>query len=401
MNQKDHNVLTVNSGSSSIKFAMYTMEKKPGLIFSASINRIGLDSSILLVTNPVDKAKKAFQVIVPDFQHAAILLMEWLKKRSDFDQIKCIGHRIVYGKNHDHSEVIDEALLTELARISAFDPDHLPAEIEIIRLFKKVRPKLLQIACFDTAFHATLPRLAKILPIPRRFGKVSVQRYGFHGLSYAYLMQEFAKIGGKQKANGRIVLAHLGSGSSLAAVNGGKCVETSMGFTPAGGLMMGTRSGDLDPGIAWYMLEKEGMEAKQFNDLINRQSGLLGVSEISADMRDLLLQESSDERAAEAVNLFCYQVKKWIGSYMAVLEGLDTIIFSGGIGENEPVIRTRICQGFTYAGIELDEEQNQKNAIQISTAGSQVSVYVIPTDEELMIAKETISRYRELSNQNL
>lgn len=143
------------------------------------------------------------------------------------------------------------------------------------------------------------------------------------------------------------------------------------------------------------------MEAKQFNDLINRQSGLLGVSEISADMRDLLLQESSDERAAEAVNLFCYQVKKWIGSYMAVLEGLDTIIFSGGIGENEPVIRTRICQGFTYAGIELDEEQNQKNAIQISTAGSQVSVYVIPTDEELMIAKETISRYRELSNQNL
>ncbi|MEZ4995288.1 MAG: acetate/propionate family kinase [Saprospiraceae bacterium] len=401
MNQKDHSVLIINSGSSSIKFALYTMVEKPGLIFSGSINRIGLDSSILLVTNPVNKSQKAFQVVVPDFQHAAILLMEWLKKRSDFDQIQCIGHRIVYGMNRSRSAVIDKALLAELDRISAFDPDHLPAEIEIIRLFKKTCPDLLQIACFDTAFFATLPHIAKMLPIPRRFDKAGVQRYGFHGLSYAYLMQEFTKIGGIPEANGRIVLAHLGNGASLAAVKEGRCIETSMGFTPAGGLMMGTRSGDLDPGVAWYMLEKEGMESKEFNDLVNRQSGLLGVSEISGDMRDLLLQESSDKRAAEAVNLFCYQVKKWIGSYMAVLGGLDTLIFSGGIGENAPEIRARICKGFTYAGIELNEEQNQKNANQISTTGSRVSVYVIPTNEELMIAKDTIARYREMSNQNV
>lgn len=394
-------VLIMNSGSSSIKFAMYTIEEDPQQIFSGSINRIGLDHSIFIVANPANQAKKAFKVPAPDFQHAATFLMGWLKKQSDFDQIRCIGHRIVYGMNRSRSAVIDEALLAELDRISAFDPDHLPAEIEIIRLFKKTCPDLLQIACFDTAFFATLPHIAKMLPIPRRFDKAGVQRYGFHGLSYAYLMQEFTKIGGIPEANGRIVLAHLGNGASLAAVKEGRCIETSMGFTPAGGLMMGTRSGDLDPGVAWYMLEKEGMESKEFNDLVNRQSGLLGVSEISADMRDLLLQESSDKRAAEAVNLFCYQVKKWIGSYMAVLGGLDTLIFSGGIGENAPEIRARICKGFTYAGIELNEEQNQKNAIQISTTGSRVSVYVIPTNEELMIAKDTIARYREMSNQNV
>lgn len=394
-------VLIMNSGSSSIKFAMYTIEEDPQQIFSGSINRIGLDHSIFIVANPANQAKKAFKVPAPDFQHAATFLMGWLKKQSDFDQIRCIGHRIVYGMNRSRSAVIDEALLAELDRISAFDPDHLPAEIEIIRLFKKTCPDLLQIACFDTAFFATLPHIAKMLPIPRRFDKAGVQRYGFHGLSYAYLMQEFTKIGGIPEANGRIVLAHLGNGASLAAVKEGRCIETSMGFTPAGGLMMGTRSGDLDPGVAWYMLEKEGMESKEFNDLVNRQSGLLGVSEISADMRDLLLQESSDKRAAEAVNLFCYQVKKWIGSYMAVLRGLDTLIFSGGIGENAPEIRARICKGFTYAGIELNEEQNQKNAIQISTTGSRVSVYVIPTNEELMIAKDTIARYREMSNQNV
>ena len=300
--------------------------------------------------------------------------------------------------NHTQAEIIDEYLLQELKRISEYSPDHLPVEIEIIRVFKKQCPGLLQVACFDTAFHATLPRIAKMLPIPRRFDQAGIQRYGFHGLSYAYLMEELEKIAGADEANGRIILAHLGNGASLTAVKEGKSIDTSMGFTPAGGFMMGTRCGDLDPGVAWFMMKSEGMKAKQFNHLINHEAGLLGVSEISSDMQDLLQQESSDENAAEAVALFCYQVKKWIGAFTAVSGGLDTLVFSGGIGENAPVIRSRICENLHYAGIELDEEQNRKNATQISTVDSTVKVRVIPTNEELMIAKSTMRLYIESEN---
>jgi acetate kinase len=236
-----------------------------------------------------------------------------------------------------------------------------------------------------------MPRVAKLLPIPRRFDTMGIRRYGFHGLSYAYLIQELTRVAGANAAQGRVILAHLGNGASLAAVRGGKSIDTSMGFTPAAGLTMGTRPGDLDPGVAWYMMRSENLTPKQFNNLINHESGLLGVSETSSDIRDLLAHETDDVRAAEAVALFCYQVKKWIGAFAAALGGLDTLVFAGGIGENSSIIRSRICEGLVFLGIELEEKQNAANEGVISSAASRVAIRVIRTDEEQMIARLVFS----------
>jgi len=229
--------------------------------------------------------------------------------------------------------------------------------------------------------------VAALLPIPRHYEAKGVRRYGFHGLSYAFLMEELARVAGTDAAQGRVILAHLGNGASLAAVHGGKPVDTSMGFTPAAGVPMSTRSGDLDPGLIWYLSRTERMSAKQFNEMVNFQSGLLGISETSSDMRDLLDRETHDVRAAEAVAIFCYQIKKWIGSFAAALGGLETLVFAGGIGENAATIRTRICEGLGFLGIKLDETPNTANAGAISSATSRVMVRVIRTDEERMIAQ--------------
>ena len=297
----------------------------------------------------------------------------------------------MHGMNRAGPEIITNELLEELHLITSYDPDHLPNEIEFIEAFRRRHPKLSQVACFDTAFHSTMPRVAKLLPIPRRFDTMGIRRYGFHGLSYAYLIQELARVAGANAAQGRVILAHLGNGASLAAVREGKSIDTSMGFTPAAGLTMGTRSGDLDPGVAWYMMRSENLTPKQFNNLINHESGLLGVSETSSDIRDLLAHENDDVRAAEAVALFCYQVKKWIGAFAAALGGLDTLVFAGGIGENSSIIRSRICEGLVFLGIELEEKQNAANEGVISSAASRVAIRVIRTDEEQMIAHLTYS----------
>ena len=289
--------------------------------------------------------------------------------------------------HHTAPELVSQNLLDELHRISPFDPDHLPSEIELIETFRQRHPQLPQVACFDTAFHQTMPRVAKLLPIPRRFEAKGIQRYGFHGLSYSYLMEELARIGDASATTGRVILAHLGNGASLAAVRDGKSIDTSMGFTPTAGLVMGTRTGDLDPGVAPYLARTEQIDTKQFYDMVNHKSGLLGVSETSSDMRDLLSQEPHDVRAVEAVALFCYQAKKWIGSYAAALGGLDTLVFAGGIGENAPAVRKRICEGLEFLGLELDETRNAKTADVISTEASRITVRVICTDEELMIAR--------------
>jgi acetate kinase len=232
-----------------------------------------------------------------------------------------------------------------------------------------------------------MPRVAKLLPIPRRFDAKGIQRYGFHGLSYTYLMEELSHMEGSNAANGRVILAHLGNGASLAAVRDGKSIDTSMGFTPAGGLTMGTRPGDLDPGVAWYLMQSENLTPKEFSNLINHDSGLLGISETSSDMQDLLATETTDVRAAEAVALFCYQAKKWIGAFTVALGGLDTLVFSGGIGENSPAVRSRICEGLGFLGIELEEKRNIANAPVISKENGKVVVHVIHTEEELMIAR--------------
>jgi acetate kinase len=262
----------------------------------------------------------------------------------------------------------------------------LPREIELIEVLRKRHPKLPQVACFDTAFHQPMPRVAKLLPIPRRYDAEGIQRYGFHGLSYAYLMQELARLRDPAAATGRVILAHLGNGASMAAVRNGKSMDTSTGFTPTAGLVMSTRSGDLDPGVAAYLARTERMTTNHFYEMVNHKSGLLGVSETSADMRDLLAQEVGDVRAAEAVALFCYQAKKWIGSFAAAIGGLDTLVFAGGIGENAPLVRTRICEGLGFLGIELNEARNAENAAIISARAGRVIVRVICTDEELMIA---------------
>ena len=289
-------------------------------------------------------------------------------------------------KYAEHERVTHE-LLNELHRIQPYDPDHLPREIELIETVCRRHTKLPQVACFDTAFHRTMPRVARLLPIPRRFDAIGIQRYGFHGLSYAYLMEELARVAGTKAAQSRVILAHLGNGASLAAVRDGKSIDTSMGFTPAAGLPMGTRPGDLDPGVAWYLMRTENLTPKQFSNLINHESGLLGISETSSDMRDLIVRQASDVRAAEAVELFCYQTRKWIGTFAAVLGGLETLVFAGGIGENAREVRARVCSELGFLGIELDEVRNAANSPVISTEASPATVRVIRTDEELMIAK--------------
>jgi acetate kinase len=383
------NVLTINGGSSSIKYAVYSMRDNPARLLHGKIDRIGLNDPVLTATYAQSNKKDSFPAMAPGIPEAAGFLIDWLEEQPEFNNVAAIGHRIVHGMDHTEAVLITPALLEELKKISSYDPDHLPGEIQLIEILGQRHPALQQVACFDTSFHTCMPRVARMMPIPRRFDNAGVKRYGFHGLSYSYIMEELTRING-DVANGRVIIAHLGNGASMAAVKAGRSIDTSMGFTPAGGLMMGTRPGDLDPGVAWYMIQKEAMTPEQFNDVINHRSGLLGVSDSSPDMQDLLKKESTDIQAKEAVDLFCYQVKKWIGSFTAVLGGLDVLVFTGGIGENAPIIRSRICTGLQFMGIELDENQNEKNGPVIAVNSSKVLVYVIPTDEELMIAKTTI-----------
>jgi acetate kinase len=380
-------VLTINGGSSSIKFALYQTGEPLNLIQNGDVERIGLPGTNLTFRNSKGNQKGNLILKSSDTRSASNFLIDWLEEQNGFSSVRAVGHRVVHGMHHTQPELITNELLDELHRITPYDPDHLPDEIELIEAFRRRHPKLPQVACFDTAFHSSMPRVAKLLPIPRRFDAKGIQRYGFHGLSYTYLMEELSQIEGSNAANGRVILAHLGSGASLAAVRESKSIDTSMGFTPAGGLTMGTRPGDLDPGVAWYIMRSENLTPIEFSNLINHDSGLLGISETSSDMQDLLAKETTDVRAAEAVALFCYQVKKWIGAFTAALGGLDTLVFSGGIGENSPVVRSRICEGLGFLGIELEEKQNMANAPVISKDNGKVAVHVIHTDEELMIAK--------------
>ncbi|MEO6404069.1 MAG: acetate/propionate family kinase [Ferruginibacter sp.] len=377
-------ILTINSGSSSIKFALFDADANLKKELYGKIDRIGLSDTELTYHDLV--THKTGRLIIGNTS-AVHFLIDWLKEYIDIGSISGIGHRVVHGMNHTEPEIVSKELIDELKSISSYDPDHLPQEIEMIELFRKLYPGTFQLACFDTSFHTSMPRIAKLLPLPRRYDTMGIQRYGFHGLSYAYLMEELTSVAGNETAKGKIILAHLGNGASLAAVKDGKSIDTSMGFTPTSGLVMGTRTGDLDPGVAWFMMQSEKFNAEQFSNLINHQSGLLGISETSSDMQDLLKLQLKDNRAAEAVELFCYQTKKWIGSFATVLGGLDTLIFSGGIGENAPEVRSKICNNLEFLGIELDEQKNMENDAIICTDASRVNVRVIKTNEELMIAK--------------
>ncbi len=354
------------------------------------MERIGAADAALTVDRGGGAAPARVKVEIKAPATAVEWMIGWLESQPMFESIGGVGHRVVHGMLRAAPELVSAELLQELRQIIPFDPEHLPRELELIESLRRRRPELRQVVCFDTAFHRSMPRVATLLPIPRRYATKGVQRYGFHGLSYQFLMQELARIGDPAAATGRVILAHLGSGASLAAVQNGRCIDTSMGFTPAAGLVMGTRSGDLDPGLMSYLALTDAMTAERFQVMVNHESGLLGISESSADVRDLLDREASDPRAAEALALFCYQAKKWIGSFAAALGGLDVLVFAGGIGENSGAVRRRICEGLNHLGIEIDESANERNAQRISPDTGAVRVRVIATDEESVIAASSM-----------
>ena len=381
-------ILVLNGGSSSIKFAVYEPGEIPQRRLHGHLDRIGLPGTQLAVSAGPEALPTISPVTAADPAVAATFLLDWLDHHKVFTTLAAVGHRVVHGgPAHQAPELMTPALLADLRQLTAYDTDHLPGEIALMEALHARQPQLRQVACFDTAFHQHMPRVAQLLPLPRRFAAQGLRRYGFHGLSYAYLLEELGRQAGPAAALGRVILAHLGSGASLAAVLDGQSQDTSMGFTPAAGLMMGTRPGDLDPGVAAYLFQSDHLTAKQFNHLINYESGLLGVSETSSDMRDLLAAQATDARAADAVELFCYQTRKWVGAYAAVLGGLDTLVFSGGIGEHVAEVRARICAGLGFLGVELDMAQNAAHAAVISSAASRVIVRIIPTNEERMIAQ--------------
>jgi acetate kinase len=389
-------VLTVNGGSSSIKFALF--ESAPSLhrVLNGKIDGIGLRQGTFTTKGALAADNVTRKIKVPDHTLAVAVLMDWARERIASGALKAVGHRIVHGgPDYWEPQRIDMKMIHTLHQLSPFDPEHLPEEILLAEAFERRFPKLPQIACFDTAFHHDLPRVAQLLPIPRRYEKKGVRRYGFHGLSCEYLMEELARVAGAKAAKGRVILAHLGNGASITAVRGGRSMDTSMSFTPTAGLVMSTRSGDLDPGLAWYLSRVERVSARQFHEMVNHESGLLGISETSPDMRDLLAIERKDARAADAVSLFCYQAKKWICAMAGVLQGLDVLVFAGGIGENSAAARERICHGLEFLGIAVDKAKNKAGAPVISSRRSAVAVRVIRTDEEQIIAR-TVRRVLNL-----
>ncbi len=379
-------ILTINAGSSSLKFAVFRLADPLSRALTGRFERIALPNASLSVSDLATGRNTRTKLKLPNHAACVAPLRKLLDGANDIT-LRAISHRIVHGgARYRKPQRVTARLIKELRRLSPLAPEHLPQEIALLEEFSRHYPRVPQLACFDTAFHADMPRVAQLLPLPRRYEAKGVRRYGFHGLSYTYLMEELVRIGGGA-AKGRIILAHLGNGASMAAVRDGRSIDTTMAFTPAAGLVMSTRSGDLDPGLPGYLARTEKMTAKQFNAMVNAQSGLLGVSETSSDVRDLLQHERRDKRAAEALALFCYQARKWIGALTAALGGLDTLVFAGGIGENASEIRWRISTDLGYLGLNLDAAKNRTGAPVIGRKGCRVTVRIIRTDEELLLAR--------------
>jgi acetate kinase len=383
-------VLTINSGSSSLKSAVYQMGPAESRIFSANIERIGLHGSHFCVRDAAGVPLIETHIDLPNHDAAIQTLLDWLGGRLPQHRLDAVGHRVVHGgAEYSAPRLITADVVATLQTLIRLAPNHLPHELTAIEAIQRHYADLRQVACFDTAFHRHMPELAQRYPMPRSLWTEGVLRYGFHGLSYEYICGRLREVAGDKVADGRVVVAHLGNGASMAAIHAGRSVDTTMGFTPAGGLMMGTRSGDLDPGVILYLLEEKERSPSTVDYLVNQRSGLIGVSGSSSDMSDLLRHEASDPHAAQAVEMFCYQAKKFLGAMVAVLGGLDTLIFTGGVGTNAPAIRQRICQGLEFMGIRMDGGRNETNAAVISAEGSPATVRVMKTDEELMIARHT------------
>lgn len=377
-------LLTVNAGSSSIKLAVFAVDDTVCKVLEAAVENIGQGSVQLITPDGVQPAN------ADNHAEAARLLAAWLSARIEVTSIAAVGHRIVHGGPEYYTSVTaTDEVLAAVATLVPFDPEHLPMELELVSIFRDTFPEATPVLCFDTAFHHDLPVRSQMLPVPRHLAAKGLRRYGFHGLSYAYILEELRRVEGEAAANGRVIIAHLGSGASLAALHHGKPIDTTMSLTPTSGVPMSTRSGDLDPGVALYLAKTEGYDTERFSHMVNFESGLLGVSETTADMKRLLEIEAEDPRAKDAVDVFCYQIKKSIGSFTAALGGLDTLVFTGAIGERAPKIRARICEDLEFLGISLDAARNQEGARLISVDGSRVGVHVIHTDEAMTIARET------------
>jgi acetate kinase len=384
-------ILTMNRGSATLKCALFEAGNPGQLLVSMTIDRAGVSGGRLKFADSTGAALFESPVDGRDSNAAMEAMFAWLDERKYFSQLAAAGHRLVHGgPRYREPQRITPDFLSELEQLVPLDPDHMPEAIRGIRFIARKFPALPQVACVDTAFHSSLPKVARMYALPGRFYEQGILRYGFHGLSYEYIMGELRALDAKLAA-GRMIIAHLGSGASMVAVKDGKSVDTSMGFTPLEGLVMSTRSGDVDPGLLVYLLAQEKMSPKELSTLLNKESGLAGVSGTSADMRDLLGKAADDVRAADAVELFCYRARKYLGAYAAVLGGLDLLVFTGGIGEHAPAVRERICQGLEFLGISLDSSRNEANAPLISSSEGRVNVRVIQTDEDRMIVRHVIA----------
>ena len=388
-------LLTLNAGSSSLKTAVFGVEgdrsASPRRVLSATATRIGLSGSSLRVLDASGAVVEESGLALPDFAAAIRSTLAALQRAGLHRAPVAIGHRVVHGGAAYSSPTrVNSELLDTLRRITPLAPDHLPQAILAIEACGGLYPTLLQVACFDTAFHRHMPRVAQLYALPRDLLDDGVQRYGFHGLSYEFIVGELRHLAPSEAA-GHVIIAHLGNGASMAAVLNGKSQETTMGFTPTGGLVMSTRTGDLDPGVLLYLLEERGLSPADLHTLVTARAGLLGLSGISPDMRDILAAEDADVRAADAVELFCYTASKHVGALVSALGGLDTVVFTAGIGEHAAPIRWRICAPLAFLGIQVDAARNDRGDAVISTDQSAVTVRVIATDEDVMIARHTLA----------
>jgi acetate kinase len=395
-------VLVINCGSSSLKYQLIDMNTEEALA-QGLVERIGITGSIL--TQKVEgKDKYVVETPLKDHQDAIELVLKSLVDDvhgviKSMDEISAVGHRVVHGgEKYATSVVLDETVIKNLDEFTKLAPLHNPPNIIGINACRALMPKTPMVAVFDTAFHQTMPEKAFMYPLPYEFYKEDhIRRYGFHGTSHKYVAGEMAKLMNKEIADLKIVTCHIGNGVSVTAVDGGKSVDTTMGFTPLDGIIMGSRSGSIDPAIVTYLVKEKGYSIDEVNDILNKKSGVLGISGIGTDFRDIraAVEEKNDPRALLTMDIFGYQIKKQIGAYAAVMGGIDAIVFTAGIGEHAPEIRSRALTNMEFLGIEIDLEKNESHNIgdgmEISTPNSKVRVVVIPTNEELMIAKETLA----------
>ena len=383
-------ILVLNSGSSSIKFAVFTATAAPVHRLHGIVSELGACAAFSAFDasgKPLPGAPPTSDAATPLTHESALAwLFEWLASIGG-GQVLAAGHRVVHGGTRFAEPVrIDASILAQLEKLVPMAPLHQPHDLAAIRTLMKLRPDLPQVACFDTAFHRTVPALAQAFALPREITAAGVRRYGFHGLSYEYIAAVLPERLGA-RAEGRVVVAHLGNGASMCAMRARRSIATTMGMTALDGLMMGTRSGSIDPGVVFYLMRENSLDADEVEDMLYHRSGLLGVSGVSSDMRELLA--SKDPRAQEAVELFAYRAARELGSLAAALGGLDALVFTAGIGERAAPVRAMICEQARWLGVELDPAANESHRAVISSAASRVRVCVVPTDEEIVIARHS------------